>query len=309
MTSPVWRIAVVVPASAASTMARAFEPLSASVAVHEAADGRWRVEGLALARPDDARVTLAVALAAAARGIDAPPVTIEALPDRDWVGDSRRRMPALRIGRFLVRGTHIAAPVSDGRIDLCVDAGVAFGSGHHSSTAGCLIAIDRLAVRRARVRQALDLGCGSGILGIAIAKRWRVPVLALDIDPSAVAVARANARLNGVGPLVRTAAADGLSAPLVARRRPFDLVVANILARPLRRLAAAMAATVAPGGTLILAGFVVRSSAGVLATYRGFGFRPAARIDDDGWRTLVLVRRRPRSPLTTSGVAGRQVLA
>jgi ribosomal protein L11 methyltransferase len=289
MTPSLWRMGVVVPADAASAMAAAFENFSDSVSLSDDGNGRWRVGGLSPRRPERAAVEVAVALAAAGAGGSVPQLAIEPVAPQDWVAESRRRMPAFRAGRYYVRGSHVAAPPRDGRIDIRVDAGIAFGSGHHESTLGCLKALDGMAHRR--FRRPLDLGCGSGILAIAIAKTSAVPVLALDIDPSAVCVCRENARLNGVGPLVRAAAADGLNTPLVSAGGPFDLVVANILARPLRRLAGPLCRAVAPGGRVVLAGFIEASAGGVLAAYRAHGFGLVEWIALDGWRTLVLARR------------------
>jgi|APTNR8051073442_1049403.scaffolds.fasta_scaffold02592_6 ribosomal protein L11 methyltransferase len=284
-----WRMGVVVPADAASAMATAFEGFCASVSLSDDGYGRWRVDGLTPQRPQRAAVEVAVALAAARSGGPNPEVAIEPVVPQDWVAESRRQMPAFRAGRYFVRGSHVAVPPRDGRIDICVDAGIAFGSGHHESTLGCLKALDRMAHRR--FRRPLDLGCGSGILAIAIAKTWSVPTLATDIDPAAVDVCRENARLNGVGPLVRAAVADGLTTPMVSTAGPFDLVVANILARPLRRLAGPLGRAVAPGGRVVLAGFIEPSAARVIAAYRAHGFGLVERIALDNWRTLVLARR------------------
>ena len=180
--------------------------------------GSCRFEGLTANEPDRPALGLALALAAAASGVPAPEVTIEPLPDRDWLAESHERFAAFRIGRFVVREPEDQTPVPPGAIALRIAAATAFGSGRHGSTEGCLRALDML--RGRRIRRALDLGCGSGILAIAAAKLWRVGVLASDIDPHAVAVARANARLNGVGHLVRVVVADGYRSSSIAARSP-----------------------------------------------------------------------------------------
>ena len=216
-------------------------------------------------------------------------MVVEALPTRDWLAENRERFAAFRIGRFRIREPDDPTPCSSGLIDLRVEAASAFGSGRHGSTEGCLRALSLLA--RRPIRRPIDVGCGSGILAIAAAKLWRVPVLAADVDPAAVAVARANARLNGVGPLVRVVLADGWRAPSIAEGGPYDLVLCNILARPLKRLAGDLARHIAPGGIAVLAGLLVADGADVLASHRAAGLRLAWRIDVEGWRTLLL--RRP----------------
>lgn len=258
--------------------------------------GSCRFEGLTANEPDRPALSLALALAAAASGVPAPEVTIEPLPDRDWLAESHERFAAFRIGRFVVREPEDQTPVPPGAIALRIAAATAFGSGRHGSTEGCLRALDM--VRGRRIRRALDLGCGSGILAIAAAKLWRAGVLASDIDPHAVAVARANARLNGVGHLVRVVVADGYRSSSIAAARPFDLVLCNILARPLKRMAGDLARHLAPEGTAILAGLLTRGDNDVLAAHRAFGLGLLRQIDVDGWRTLVL-RRAP--PPATSG--------
>jgi ribosomal protein L11 methyltransferase len=268
-------------------------------------DGRARrirkdvcvLEGIACAPLDRSALHIALAVAAAASGVPAPEVTIERLPDRDWLAENRERFAPFRIGRFLIREPEDQTPVPPALITLRIEAATAFGSGRHGSTEGCLRALDML--RGQRIRRPLDLGCGSGILAIAAAKLWRVPVLASDIDPWAVAVARANSRLNGVRHLVRVAVADGYRSPAIAAERPFDLLLCNILARPLKRLAQGLARHLAPGGIAMLAGLLAADSNGVLAAYRAAGLSLVRKIDVDGWRTLVLERRPARPP--TSG--------
>jgi ribosomal protein L11 methyltransferase len=268
-------------------------------------DGRARrirndvcvLEGIACAPLDRSALHVALAIAAAAAGVPAPEVTIERLPERDWLAENRERFAPFRIGRFHIQEPEDETPVPPGLIALRIEAATAFGSGRHGSTEGCLRALDMLHGRR--IHRVLDIGCGSGILAIAAAKLWRVPVLASDIDPRAVAVARANARLNGVGHLVRVVAADGYRSPAIAAGRPFDLVLCNILARPLKRLAQGLARHLAPGGLAVLAGLLAADGNDVLAAYRTAGLSLMRQIDVDGWRTLVLERRPARPP--TSG--------
>jgi ribosomal protein L11 methyltransferase len=286
-----WRIAVVdvFPGSAA-LFETALEPFCDTVSRFGDDDGEgdWRVEGLAGCEPDRAALAVALTLAAACRGVPFPQVRVELLPSRDWLAENQAEFPAFEIGRFFVSGSQVAERVLVGRIGLLIDPGAAFGSGRHASTAGCLTALDDLS--RRRFRRALDMGCGSGILAIAIAKLWRAPVLAADADDEAVTVTRDNARLNGVGDRVRAIRADGYHAPAIGAAPPFDLIVCNILARPIRRMAASLARELAPDGVAVLSGFLARDAGGVLAAHRASGLRLARRITLDGWQTLVLTR-------------------
>jgi ribosomal protein L11 methyltransferase len=247
------------------------------------------LEGIACAPPDLAALDLVIALAAAAAGVPPPELTIEPLPERDWLADNRERFAPFRIGRFVIQEPEDKTPAPPGAIPLRIEAASAFGSGRHGSTEGCLRALEMLA--RRPVRSVLDVGCGSGILAIAAAKLWRVPVLASDVDPQAVAVARANARLNGVGHLVRVVVADGYRSPVIEAGSPFDLVLCNILARPLKRLAPVATRHTRPGGIAVLAGFLAADGNDVLAAHRAAGLTLLRRVDREGWRTLVLQRR------------------
>ncbi len=183
-------------------------------------------------------------------------VTVAPLPDQDWIRLSQEGLPPVRAGRFFVHGAHDSGAVPHGVIAMKIEAGLAFGTGHHETTALCLGVLSDLARGRAAFRHVLDLGTGTGLLAIGAAKLWKRPVLASDIDPVAVAVARENARANGVGPLVLAVTADGLDNPLLARGAPYDLLIVNILAGPLTRLAPAITRALAPGGTLLLSGLL-----------------------------------------------------
>ncbi len=278
---------------AADLLAQALErlePAPSGVAAFELEDGSglYEVGGYFSARPD----AVALALLAAAHG--ARPFAVSKLAPRDWVAQVRRELSPVRAGRFIVFGEHDAARIARNLIGLRIEAAMAFGTGHHATTQGCLIALDRLARRgfaAGRPRRVADVGAGTGVLAMAAAKLWRMPVIACDIDPVATATARANARANGVGPLMRCAAGAGLrAAPLRAGPR-FDLVFANILARPLKRLAPAMGRRTRAGGYAILSGLLDAQAPGVEAVYRSWGFAPAARLRVNGWTTLTMRRR------------------
>ncbi len=211
------------------------------------------------------------------------------MPDIDWVARSLEGLKPVRAGRFLVHGAHDRRRRQVGDLAIEIEAGLAFGTGHHGTTAGCLEMILDVA-RRERPRRVLDLGTGSGVLAIAIAKLLPARVLATDIDPVATRVAAGNARLNGVRARVRTVTAAGFHHPALAAARPFDLIVANILARPLMRVAPQMAAHVATGGSLILSGILERQREAVLAAYVGQRFRHVRTLRREGWVTLHLKR-------------------
>ncbi len=213
----------------------------------------------------------------------------EILPDIDWVTKSLEGLKPVRAGRFLVHGAHDRDQRRPGDLAIEIEAGLAFGTGHHGTTAGCLHMLSTVA-RREKPRNALDLGTGSAVLAIALAKLCHIPVLATDIDPVAVAVAARNARLNGVAGLVETATAPGFADPLFARRGPFDLIVANILAKPLMKLAPHMAAHLAPGGSIVLSGILERQRDAVVAAYNGQRFRHVRTLRREGWVTIHLKR-------------------
>jgi ribosomal protein L11 methyltransferase len=215
------------------------------------------------------------------------------LPDADWIKLSQEGLPPVRAGRFFVYGAHDAGKVPPAVIALRIEAGMAFGTGHHETTALCLALLSDLAKRR-RFARVLDLGCGTGLLAIGAAKLWKRRVIASDIDPNTIAVARENALANGVAPLIRAVTADGLTHPAIAKAAPFDLIMANILAGPLTRLAPAIARALAPGGMLVLSGLMVWQENLVLSFYRPHGLVLRARRRDGAWSALIL--HKPPSP-------------
>lgn len=213
----------------------------------------------------------------------------ETLPDIDWVSHTLAGLTPVRAGRVLVHGSHDRARRRIGDVAIEIEAGLAFGTGHHGTTAGCLELLQRL-LRAERPRRALDLGTGSAVLAIALARLARIPVLATDIDPVATAVAQRNVELNEVAARVDCVTATGFHHPAFAAWRPFDLIVANILARPLMQLAPAMARHVTPGGSLVLSGILDRQRGAVIAAYVGQRFRHVATLHREGWSTIHLKR-------------------
>jgi ribosomal protein L11 methyltransferase len=221
--------------------------------------------------------------------VDISTVRREVLPEIDWVAHSLEGLKPVRAARFFVHGRHDRDQRRPNDISIEIEAAQAFGTGHHGTTAGCLETIARVAERE-RPQNALDLGAGSAVLAIGLAKLARIPVLATDIDPVAVRVAEGNVRLNGVRSLVETRTATGFQHPIFFRRGPFGLIVANILARPLMRLAPEMARHLAPGGSLVLSGILDRQRRAVLAAYSDQRFRHIATLRREGWVTLHLKR-------------------
>ncbi|OBQ86746.1 50S ribosomal protein L11 methyltransferase [Mesorhizobium sp. WSM3873] len=213
----------------------------------------------------------------------------EALPDIDWVARSLEGLKPVRAGRFFVHGAHDRDKRRSGDLAIEIEAGLAFGTGHHGTTAGCLELLEQVVLRE-RPGNALDLGTGSAVLAIALAKLAHIPVLATDIDPVAVRVAATNARLNHVKALVETVTAPGFHHPIFARRAPFDLIVANILARPLMRLAPEMARHIRFGGSLVLSGILDRQRDAVISAYVGQSFRHVRTLHREGWVTIHLKR-------------------
>ena len=255
-----------------------------SVDIHAATGDRWQVSVYFEEDPDaDERDRLAEALrSAGANGQFA----VGRLPETDWVAKSLRALAPVRAARFLVHGRHDRGRVLPNDLAIEIEAGLAFGTGHHGTTAGCLMAID-LAAKCHPIANALDIGTGSGVLAIAIARRTKAGVMASDIDPIAVAVARENVRLNRVASRVRTMVADGVGHRLIRERAPYDLIVANILAGPLVMLAPAIRRNLAGGGTVILSGLLTTQERRIAAIYRGQGLRRTGSIVIGEWATLI----------------------
>jgi ribosomal protein L11 methyltransferase len=210
--------------------------------------------------------------------------TVEA---RDWVKASLEDLVPVPAGRFVVHGAHDRERVPANKLAVEIEAALAFGTGHHGTTRGCLLLLDHV-LKAYQPRRVLDLGTGTGVLGIAAAKALKIGVLASDIDPPSVKVARENARLNETGQFVQVIHATGFSAPGFARRGPFDLVLANILANPLRQLATPMARHLAPGALVILSGLLTHQAGGVIAAYRARSLVPLKHLRIEGWSSLLL---------------------
>ena len=253
-----------------------------AVAAFEGIDGRWNVEIHFEQAPDEAAIRRLIGDAGGPAD-----VMFETIAARDWVAASLAGLKPVAAGRFTVHGAHDRVHVTANRIGIEIEAALAFGTGHHGTTRGCLLALDGI-VKRASPRRVLDIGTGTGVLAIAAAKALRVPVLASDIDPEAVRIARENARLNGIAPFLEYLHAAALGAPRFRTRAPFDLVFANILLPPLKRLAGPMRPLLAPRAHVVLSGLLAAQEQAALAAYRPHGLTLVRRIPLGEWVTLVL---------------------
>jgi ribosomal protein L11 methyltransferase len=289
MTDPstVWRIlARVRGAEAAAAVFALLDQAVGAVSASEIAPEEWRLEAYPTSPLKAPDLAARLALAAAAAGGMLVEIGEEKLAARDWLAENQLAFPPLRVGRFFIHGSHHRGGVPAGAIGIAVDAAIAFGTGEHPSTRGCLIALQSLA-RCRRVRRPLDIGTGTGILAVAAAKLLRRKITASDIDPGAVRVARHNVARNGVAGLVRVWRTPGYRDRAISKSR-YDLVLSNILARPLALLARDLARALAPGGRAVLSGLLCRQEPIVLAPHRGCGVVLERRFVIDGWSTLVL---------------------
>jgi len=258
-----------------------FEPMAITINETSAAEPLWEIV-LYFATAEEAEDALS--FDGLAGGV------IAAVPERDWVRQSLDGLSPVSAGRFFLHGSHDRERRRAGGIALEIDAGTAFGTGHHGTTAGCLLALDHLLKRR-RPRRILDLGCGTGVLAIAAARSTGKSVTATDIDPEAVRVTRGNAALNGAKRLVTSFVAAGLAHPRIAAQGPYDLIFANILARPLVQLSTGISRALAPGGELILSGITLDQMRWITAVYRSRGLALYSRIHRGEWATLIFQQR------------------
>jgi ribosomal protein L11 methyltransferase len=279
-----------IPTSAQAVADQIAERLALSdvaVGLTDIGGRRWRVEiHFADAAEKDA-VREAVLAAAGAEA--AAELKFGAVDAADWVRQSLAGLQPVAAGRFVVHGAHDRARVPLNRIGIEIEAALAFGTGHHGTTRGCLLALDAICKRTRRApMRVLDVGTGSGVLAIAAARALHAPVLATDVDAFAAQAARANVHHNRAGDLVAVLRADGVGARTIRARAPYDLIFANILLGPLKRIATSLRGLVAPGGRLVLSGILPAQANAVIAAYRPLALH--SRLDVDGWTTLVLVR-------------------
>lgn len=249
----------------------------------------WSLEALYDHEPLASAFEPALAIAAAALNVDTPPVDIAPLVQRDWLAENQAALKVVRIGRFQIVPDHRASATPPSHLHrIVLDAGPAFGSGTHETTQSCLELMAALA-RHRRPQRILDLGTGSGILAIGAVKLWQRHVVATDLDPVAVVTMLENARVNGCAPYIDGRTGSGVQ-PL-ARAGRFDLVIANILARPLAGMAQDLAHTVERGGSLILSGILSTQENSILTAYRNAGFSLRQRLNKGPWSSYLLRRR------------------
>jgi len=257
----------------------------AAISAYEGAGGRWGITVHFAEAPDQSSIRELVAIAAG--GEVALGIAFDTVEAKDWVKATLEELVPVRARRFIVHGRHDRSKVPPNKLGIEIEAALAFGTGHHGTTRGCLLLLD-CALKAYRPRRVLDLGTGTGVLAISAAKALRIKVLASDIDPLSVLTARDNARLNGTGDLVECIRATGFSAPEFAQRGPFDLVLANILANPLRQMATPMAKHLAPSALVILSGLLPHQAQSVIAAYRARGLVLKRQIQIEGWSSLLL---------------------
>ena len=271
----------------ASYLAETLDGENCACAAFEGADGRWQVAAHFSEPPDAAALRALVAIAAGDEAAAA--LAFEPVDDADWVAQSLAGLKPVRAGRFVVHGAHDRLSLKPNDITIEIEAALAFGTGHHGTTRGCLLALDDLA-RRRHPRRILDIGTGSGVLAIAAANRLRRRVVASDIDRVAVEAARGNAQLNGVPTSISFIRAAGTRARAIAAGAPYDLIFANILLGPLIRLAVPIRAVAARHARIVLSGLLPSHANAALAAYRAQGLMLERRFPVDGWMTLVLRR-------------------
>jgi ribosomal protein L11 methyltransferase len=286
-------------------LGEALDAQGVAASLYEEPDGRWSLALYFRDPPDQAAVRSCVTAAAGKAAAEA--LVFETLEAKDWVRASLEGLTPVTAGRFVVHTPHHRGAVRSARVGVEIEAALAFGTGHHASTRGCLIALDWIARRHAKWRRPamrgperprrtmaramiLDVGTGSGVLAIAAAKALRARVLASDIDPRAVRIARDNARLNRVGTAVEAIYAAGAAAGRFRQRAPFAVILANILLEPLKQLATPLARLLAPNGAIVLSGLLTTQARTAAASYGARGLRLARRIVLGGWTTLVVVR-------------------
>ena len=266
------------------TLEEIFEGQGA-IAAFERPDGRWYVTLHFADAPDQTLLRDLVANTAGKQAADA--ISFDTIEAKDWVKSSLDDLVPVPAGRFMVHGAHDRARVPPNKLGIEIEAALAFGTGHHGTTRGCLLLLDHV-LKAHDPKRVLDLGTGTGVLAIAAAKALRRAVLASDIDPLSVRVARENGMLNHVGNFTRTIRATGFAARDFSSHGPFDLVLANILANPLRQLAGPMARHLAPRAQVILSGLLTPQAGGVIAAYRARGLVPEQHLRIDGWSSLLL---------------------
>jgi len=287
-----WKVVFMIPSDAAGTAEEAFNDISLAVSGFETDEANhiWTFELLCGEVPDMTDIHRRLLVLSTLHNVPMPEVTMQKVEQQDWLANVARSFPPLSIGRFYVHGSHVETPPPAGSIPIQVDAGAAFGSGEHGTTSCCLEALDWLAKKRS-FKKILDMGCGSGILAIAAAKLWKTSVLAVDIDPVAVRVTQDNVLTNREKQWVTAAVSDGYDCEKIKRGGPFNLIVSNILARPLIAFAPDLERHLAADGVAVLSGLLTSQETQVLSAHLMQGLKLEKRFVNKEWCTLLLKRK------------------
>lgn len=300
-----WTVSLRVSAASVAAFSELMADDAVSVSAFEVLDdaGRqvgdaWQIDLLCPSKPKEGELAAQLALIAASESLSEPPFSVGEVADTDWVAATYASFPPIKAGRFWVHGSHDAGGCPPGLFPLCIDAATAFGTGEHATTRGCLIALDALAKQTTVNRlvatsgpiATLDVGCGTGVLAMAMARQWPGRVLATDIDPEAVRVARVAARANGLHLRLQFVEADGVEGRTVTGSAPYAVITANILARPLCQMAEGMTSLLAPGGRMVLSGLLITQIPMVANVYRTLGLALERTYEIGEWATLVLSR-------------------
>ena len=285
-----WKISFVCEPDHADEFSAVLEDRVAAVAWFEtSASSQWAIEATTPEQPVEAEIKALLLPLCTAFKIPLPVLKIEEVPETDWLEATQRNFPPQKTGRYYIHGSHTPPlPLKAGFICLEINAATAFGSGEHETTATCLLVLDQLARQGQKFDKALDMGCGSGILAIAIAKTWNIYVTAADNDPESVRVTTQNALSNACGNLLQAYASDGFDNKQVQDQGSYDLIIANILANPLIEMAGALSANLAEKGMVVLSGLLTHQAEGVLKAYGAYGLTLLSRKELNGWEALLL---------------------
>lgn len=294
--SRTWKLSLPCLAHNAPLYEQAIEPYFGALCCFEVTpdSGDWIVEGYSDTPPDRTAIALALDLRAASLGEPVPATTIDILEDTDWVAENQRDFPPIRIGRVFIHGSHFTGTPPAASLPLQIDAATAFGTGDHPTTQGCLLALQQLA-RHLHPAKVFDLGCGTGVLAMAAGRLWPdAVILASDIDKESIRVARLNARDNCL-PRIRALVATGCRNNMIQAQAPYPLILANILANPLRQMAGDVCALLTPGGFFVASGLLIWQRQSVAMAYRARGLVLRQTIDRKGWATLVFQKHPSQS--------------
>ncbi len=288
-----WQISFILPAQAVPFFERALDAPDTALLASEIESGenkgKWKLDAIFQNHPDENLLNTSLTLAAMAAKTDLPDYKLSELAQKDWLKENLISFAPVSVGRYYIYGSHIQTPPPKTKLSLKIDAATAFGSGEHFTTKGCLMAMQEIS-RFKKVRNILDMGCGSGILALAAAKTFRTNVLAADIDPESVRVTKENAKTNHLARYITACAGNGYKPVIVRSKAPYDLVFSNILARPLTLMAKDLSSVLAADGLAVLSGLLCRQEAWVLDAHRRVGLHLKKRYRLQGWSTLIIGR-------------------